>query len=169
MSRIAVGDDVVVAGGAFTGEKGVVVAIDDDQITVELTLSGQATRMAFDVSALRVATRDPRAAFRRELETYFARAAREDIVRWFAGRDDEEDLLETDELACLYQIASPLRREYLKVMDEVDATDETRFEELRAGWLARITPAPLDDATRTRGLARMERVRAVAPSDEDRN
>lgn len=178
----AIGDEVIVAGGAYAGEKGKVVARDDDQITVSLTLFGKPTRMAFDRSALVVPSRDPRAQFRTELEAYFQRCAREDIIRWFAERDPADDLLETDEIACLYQLARPLRLEYLRIVDEFDVCFDDaaslqegtarltdRWEEKKAEWFARLTPPAIDASVRARGLALMDRVRAVAPGEDPSN
>src|SRR6185369_452536 len=101
---------------------------------------------------------------------HYQRCAREDMIRWFSQRDPEESLEDTDELACLYQIASPIRREYLKIADEFDAcfTDrasETGQEALEALWLAqkrvwfeRLAVPALDDSARKRALDLMDRV-----------
>ncbi len=176
---VRVGEEVVVTSGAYAGERGTVVALDEPLVTLELTLFGRATRMAFDASSVSAAVGDPRVAFRAELENHFARSAREDTVRWFAARDADEDPVETDELACLYQIASPIRREYLRVIDEFEealsdaatAGDpelaRRRWAERKAGWLTRLTCEPLDPETRARGEALMARVRAALPGDDD--
>ncbi|MFO0670076.1 MAG: KOW motif-containing protein [Polyangiaceae bacterium] len=177
---ISLGDEVRVVGGAFAGEIGTVVVCDGDQVIVELVLSERPTRMAFDASALTVTARDPRKAFRVELERHYSASAREDTIRWFAERPADEDPDLTDELACLYQIASPLRREYLQVVRELDeafseaatasldaAALEEKWASLRASWLARITPPPLDEGVRLHGLARMESVRAAVPATDD--
>ncbi len=177
--ELAVGDEVIVAGGAFASEKGTVVACDGDVITVAVPVFGRPTPMAFDRSALAVRSRDPRAEFRAELEVHFDRCAREDIIRWFSERDPSEDLLETDEIARMYLLARPLRLEYLRVVDEFDACFadaasmnegadrlRARWTEEQPGWFARLAPPPLDPGTRQRGLALMERVRAVVPAED---
>lgn len=98
------------------------------------------------------------------------------MIAWFAQRPPEEDPVDTDELACLYQIASPLRRAYVQVtleLDEAFSDAETqridgpglrrKWETLLPAWLARLAPPPLDEAARQLGLARMEAVRAAVP------
>lgn len=173
-----VGDEGTIVGGAYAGERCVVVQCDNDagQVTVELSVAGRPTRMAFDVLAILFDVRDPRKALRHELETHFERAAREDMIGWFAQREPAEDPVETDELACLYQIATPVRRAYLAVLEEFDglfgdALSSSRIEALwkehRAEWLSRLSPPVLDDETRERGLARMNSVREALPVEDD--
>lgn len=161
--------EVVIAGGAFAGEKATVVAREGDLVTVDLSHFGELTRMVFDVSALAIPSSDPRALYRIDLERHYQRCAREDMIGWFAQRDPSEELLDTDELACLYQIASPIRREYLRVVDEFDATFtdaasasrllQSLWDRHRDDWFRRLTPPPIDEVARARALALMDRVR----------
>ena len=172
------GDEVVVAGGAYAGEVATVVAVDGELVTVELSLAGQPTRMAFDVTAL-ARPNDPRPAFRADLEAAYQRASTEDMLRWFSERPEGEDPIETDDLGMLYQIASPLRREYLAVVDEFDAlfTDallaggaalvQRHWSEHRERWLARLVLPTLEEAARERAQSLRARVRAAVPQDED--
>ncbi len=177
VEAFAIGQDVTVASGAYAGEAATVVAVDGDLVTIELSLMGQPTRMAFDVTAL-ARPNDPRPAFRADLEAAYQRASREDMLRWFSERPEDEDLIETDDLGMLYQIASPLRRDYLAIVDEFDAlfTDallaggaaltQRHWSEHRERWLARLVLPPLEEAARERAQSLMARVRAAVPQDE---